>query len=295
MGCPNRAAVDFAVGGARAPSVEPHARIIDNATLEVARSIMESGITRLKGKVAIVTGAAQGIGRAIAMRLAAEGAAVAIADINDAGAAKTAEEIRAAGARALAVKLDVTSPDSAIAAADTVERELGPIDILVNNAGWDKVEPFVDNTTQTWDRVIAINFRGTLNCCKAVVPRMQARGHGKIVTISSDAGRVGSLGEAVYAGCKAGLIGFSKTLARELARNNINVNVVCPGPTDTALLKSAMEGRPKVLEAMARGIPMRRLGQPEDLAGAVAFFVSSDADYATGQVLSVSGGLTMVG
>jgi 2-hydroxycyclohexanecarboxyl-CoA dehydrogenase len=256
---------------------------------------MASGITRLNGKVAIVTGAAQGIGRAIAMRLAEEGAKVAIADINDAGAAKTAEEIRASGGQSLAVKLDVTSLEEAIAAVEKVERELGPIDILVNNAGWDKVEPFVENTPEMWDRVIAVNFRGPLNCCKAVIPKMQARGSGKIVTISSDAGRVGSMGEAVYAGCKAGLIGFSKTLARELARNHINVNVVCPGPTDTALLKSAMADRPGVLDAMAKSIPMRRLGQPQDLAGAVAFFVSPDSDYATGQVLSISGGLTMVG
>jgi len=152
----------------------------------------------------------------------------------------------------------------------------------------------VENTPEMWERVIAINFRGPLNCCKAVIPKMQARG-GKIVTISSDAGRVGSMGEAVYAGCKAGLIGFSKTLARELARNRINVNVVCPGPTDTALLKSAMADRPGVLDAMAKGIPMRRLGQPQDIAGAVAFFASADSDYATGQVLSISGGLTMVG
>jgi 2-hydroxycyclohexanecarboxyl-CoA dehydrogenase len=256
---------------------------------------MASGMTRLVGKVAIVTGAAQGIGRAIAMRLAQEGAGVAIADINDSGAAQTAQEISSAGAQAIGVKLDVTSLDQAIAAVEKVERELGPIEILVNNAGWDKVEPFVENTPETWDRVIAVNFRGPLNLCKAVIPGMQARGHGKIVTISSDAGRVGSTGEAVYAGCKAGLIGFSKTLARELARFNIKVNVVCPGPTDTALLRSAMADRPGVLAAMAKSIPMRRLGQPEDLAGAVAFFASSDSDYATGQVLSISGGLTMAG
>jgi 2-hydroxycyclohexanecarboxyl-CoA dehydrogenase len=254
-----------------------------------------ASISRLTGKVAIVTGAAQGIGRAIAMRLAQEGAKVAIADINDSGAAQTAREISAVGAQAIAVKLDVTSLEQAVAAVEKVERELGPIDILVNNAGWDKVEPFVENTPETWDRVIAINFRGPLNCCKAVIPGMQAHAHGKIVTISSDAGRVGSMGEAVYAGCKAGLIGFSKTLARELARYNINVNVVCPGPTETALLRTAMADRPGVLAAMAKSIPMRRLGQPEDLAGAVAFFASSDSDYATGQVLSISGGLTMAG
>jgi|YelNatPaOPRAMG01_1025707.scaffolds.fasta_scaffold01881_19 2-hydroxycyclohexanecarboxyl-CoA dehydrogenase len=256
---------------------------------------METSSTRLKGKVAVVTGAAQGIGRAIAFRLAAEGAMVAVADIQTAAANATAEEIRAAGGRALAVELDVTRLDQALAAADRVERELGPIDILVNNAGWDRVEPFLDSTPETWDRIIAINYRGVLNCCKAIAPRMQARKAGKIVSISSDAGRVGSTGEAVYAGCKGAIIAFSKTLARELARYGINVNVVCPGPTETALLREAMEGREGVLTAMARSIPFRRLGKPEDLAGAVAFFASSDADFVTGQVLSVSGGLTMVG
>ena len=250
---------------------------------------------RLTGKVAIVTGAAQGIGRAIASRLAAEGAKVALADIQFDAAARAAAEIGATGAAAIAVALDVTSIDHAVAAADRVERELGPIDILVNNAGWDLLMPFVESTPEFWDKVIAINYRGMLNCCKAVAPRMQSRGSGKIVSISSDAARVGSSGEAVYAGCKAAIIAFSKTLARELAANRINVNVVCPGPTDTALLKTAMAGREKVLDALARGIPFRRLGQPEDLAGAVAFFASSDSDFVTGQVLSVSGGLTMAG
>jgi 2-hydroxycyclohexanecarboxyl-CoA dehydrogenase len=252
-------------------------------------------MNRLAGKVAIVTGAAQGIGRAIATRLAAEGAKVALADIKFEDAQRVAAEISSSGATAIAVRLDVTSLDQAIAAADEAERRLGPIDVLVNNAGWDVVLPFVESTPELWDKIIAINFRGMLNCCKAIAPRMQARGIGKIVSISSDAARVGSTGEAVYAGCKAAIIGFSKTLARELARNKINVNVVCPGPTDTALLKDAMAGREKVLESMARGIPFRRLGQPEDLAGAVVFFASSDSDFVTGQVLSVSGGLTMAG
>src|ERR1700730_11713881 len=256
---------------------------------------MASGIARLNGKVALVTGAAQGIGRAIAMRLAAEGAKVAIGDIKEDVAKQTAAEIKAAGNEARAVTLDVTSLASAMAAVERVERELGPVDILVNNAGWDKLEPVGERTPETWDRVIAINFRGVIHCCKAVVPKMQARGHGKIVSIASDAGRVGSMGEAVYSGCKGAVIAFSKTLARELARNNINVNVVCPGATETALLHEVMDKQPKVLDAMKRGIPMRRLGKPEDLAGAVAFFASSDADYATGQVVSISGGLTMVG
>jgi 2-hydroxycyclohexanecarboxyl-CoA dehydrogenase len=252
-------------------------------------------MARLDGKVAIVTGAANGIGRAIASRLADEGAKVALADIQLDPAEIAAADIRSAGANAIAVKLDITSLDQAVAAADRVERELGPIDILVNNAGWDVLMPFVESTPDFWDKVIAVNYRGVLNCCKAVAPRMQSRGAGKIISISSDAARVGSSGEAVYAGCKAAIIGFSKTLARELAANRINVNVVCPGPTDTTLLKTAMAGREKVLEAMARGIPFRRIGQPADLAGAVAFFASSDSDFVTGQVLSVSGGLTMAG
>ena len=256
---------------------------------------MSAGIVRFEGKVAIVTGAAQGIGRAIATRLALEGAKVAIADINLEIATQPAAALNTAGHQAFPVELDVTSLDSAMQTVERVERELGPLDVLVNNAGWDKLEPFVESTPETWDRVIAINFRGVIHCCKAVVPRMQQRGRGKIVSIASDAGRVGSMGEAVYSGCKGAIIAFSKTLARELARNNINVNVVCPGPTETALLQGVMADQPKVLDAMKRGIPMRRLGKPEDLAGAVAFFASSDADYATGQVVSVSGGLTMVG
>jgi 2-hydroxycyclohexanecarboxyl-CoA dehydrogenase len=261
----------------------------------VRRKSMSAGITRLAGKVAIVTGAAQGIGRAIATRLAEEGASVAIGDIQEAVAGATAQELRSAGCKATAVKLDVTSLESAQAAAAQVEREFGGVDILVNNAGWDKLEPFIESTPETWDKVIAINFRGVIHCFKAVISKMQSRGGGKIVSIASDAGRVGSTGEAVYSGCKGAIIAFSKTLARELARGNINVNVVCPGPTETALLHGVMDKQPKVLDAMKRGIPMRRLGQPQDLAGAVAFLASSDADYVTGQVISVSGGLTMVG
>jgi 2-hydroxycyclohexanecarboxyl-CoA dehydrogenase len=256
---------------------------------------MSINARRLEGRVALVTGSAQGIGRAIAERLAGEGAAVAICDIQADRAAATAAEISAAGGNAASFKLDVTNLDEALSTAEAVEQKLGPIDVLVNNAGWDKLEPFLESSPATWDKVIAINFRGVLNCCKAVAPRMQSRKRGKIVSISSDAGRVGSTGEAVYSGCKAAIIGFSKTLARELARHGINVNVVCPGPTDTALLKEAMTGREKLLDSMASGIPMRRIGRPEDLAGAVAFFASPDSDFVTGQVLSVSGGLTMAG
>lgn len=252
-------------------------------------------MARLQGKVALITGAARGMGRAIAFRLASEGAGVVIGDIQAELAERTAAEIAASGAEARALKLDVTSLDEATAVTEQIEHELGPLDILINNAGWDKAELFVESSPATWDKVIAINYRGVLNCCRAVAPRMQARGRGKIVSMSSDAGRVGSSTEAVYAGCKAAIIAFSKTLARELARYNINVNVVCAGPTDTALLREAFAGREKVVDALARAIPFRRLGTPEDVVGAIAFFASSDADFITGQVLSVSGGLTMVG
>jgi len=173
----------------------------------------------------------------------------------------------------------------------------GDVEILVNNAGWDRIEPFVQNTPELWQKVIAINLNGPIHCTRAVLDGMVARGRGKIISISSDAGRVGSTGEAVYSACKGGIVAFSKTLARELARHHINVNAVAPGPTKTPLLEEITGGPDgaKVIEAMTRAVPLRRLGTPEDIAGAVAFFASSDADFITGQVLSVSGGLTMAG
>ena len=252
---------------------------------------------RIKDKVALVTGGGRGIGRAICLRLANEGAKVAVVDILEQEAAQTAEEIKAKGAQALALKTDVTQLDQVRACVQKIKDTWGAVDILVNNAGWDKVEPFVDSQPETWDKVIAINLKGPINFCHAVIPQMIERGAGKIITISSDAGRVGSTGEAVYSACKAGVIGFSKTLARELARSKINVNVVCPGPTDTALLKQVTAGErgARIIEAMTKAVPFRRLGQPEEIANAVAFFASPDADFVTGQVLSVSGGLTMVG
>ena len=252
---------------------------------------------RIKDKVALVTGGSRGIGRAICLRLATEGAKVAVVDILEQEAAQTAEEIKTKGSQALALKTDVTQLDQVRACVQKIKDTWGAVDVLVNNAGWDKVEPFVDSQPATWDKVIAINLKGPINFCHAVIPQMIERGAGKIITISSDAGRVGSTGEAVYSACKAGVIGFSKTLARELARSKINVNVVCPGPTDTALLKQVTAGErgARIIEAMTKAVPFRRLGQPEEIANAVAFFASPDADFVTGQVLSVSGGLTMVG
>ena len=252
---------------------------------------------RIKDKVALVTGGSRGIGRAICLRLAEEGAKVAIVDILEDEARKTADDILAADGQAQVVRTDVTQLDQVRACVKQVTDSWGPIDVLVNNAGWDKIEPFLHSAPETWEKVIAINLRGPINFCHTVAAQMAERGQGKIISISSDAGRVGSTGEAVYSACKAGIIGFSKTLARELARAKINVNVICPGPTDTALLQQVSSGEKgaKIISAMTRAVPFRRLGQPEEIANAVAFFASPDADFVTGQVLSVSGGLTMAG
>jgi 2-hydroxycyclohexanecarboxyl-CoA dehydrogenase len=247
--------------------------------------------------VALVTGGGRGIGRAIARRLAQDGTAVGVTDLDGASAERVAAEIQAAGGRAAGMAADVSDPGTVRAAVTTLEQTLGPLDVLVNNAGWDRLQPFVENDPALWDRLIAVNLKGVLHATRAVLDGMIARRRGRIVSISSDAGRVGSSGEAVYAACKAGIIGFSKTLAREVARHGITVNVVCPGPTDTALLAEVMEGErgAKVLQGMQRAIPLGRLATPEDVAGAVAYFVSEEAGYVTGQVLSVSGGLTMAG
>jgi len=246
--------------------------------------------------VAFVSGAARGIGRGIAEKLAADGRAVAIGDLLGEEARETALAIEKNGGSAIAVTLDVTSTDSVAAAvAETTER-LGAIDVLVNNAGWDELHPFLETDEPFWDRVIDVNFKGVLRLTKAVLPGMVDRRWGRIVSISSDAGRVGSSGESVYAGAKGAIIAFMKTIAREVARNGVTANAVCPGPTDTAMLQQVMsgEGGDKVRDAMTRAVPMKRLGTPEDIAAAVAFLASEDAGYITGQALSVSGGLTMI-
>ncbi len=247
--------------------------------------------------VALVTGAGRGIGRAIALRLARAGFAAGIVDLDGDTAAAVAGELTAAGGRAASAAADVADAGAVRAAVGRIEATLGPVDVLVNNAGWEKLGLFVETEPALWDRLIAVNLKGPLHVTHAVLGGMIARGRGRIVSISSDAGRVGSTGETVYAACKAGVLGFTRSLAREVARHGITVNAICPGPTDTALLASVMEGErgQKILAGMRRAIPLGRLGTPEDVAGAVAYLVSDEAAYVTGQTLSVSGGLTMAG
>jgi 2-hydroxycyclohexanecarboxyl-CoA dehydrogenase len=252
---------------------------------------------KLKGKTALVTGGGRGIGRAIALGLAEEGAQVAVLDILGDNAAAVAREIEATGVKALALTADLTKRAQVDLAVADVLAQFGQIDILVNNAGWDRMEMFLDSEEETWDKIIAINFKGMLYACKAALPSMIAHGQGKVISIASDAGRAGSTGEAVYAGTKGAIIAFSKTLAREMARHKITVNVVCPGLTETPLLQGIRQQSAKtekVIEAVTRAIPLGRVGQPEDIAGAVVYLASPAADFVTGQTLSVSGGLTMV-
>jgi len=259
---------------------------------------MENMMQRLEGKTVVVTGGGGGIGGATCRRFAQEGAKVAVLDLNLEAAEKVAGAIRAEGGRAEAFRCDITDRASVDAAVAATEAKLGPIDVLVNNAGWDVFKPFTKTEPAQWDKLIAINLTGALHMHHAVLPGMAARKKGRIVNIASDAARVGSSGEAVYAACKGGLVSFSKTIAREHARHGITVNVVCPGPTDTALFAEYKEGAgnpEKLMEAFTRSIPLGRIGQPDDLPGAIVFFASDDAAYITGQVLSVSGGLTMNG
>ena len=252
----------------------------------------------LKDKVVLITGGAGGIGAALCRRFAAEGAAVAVFDLNAEGAASVAAALKAGGARAASYGVDITDHAAVAAAVAQAETELGPVDVLVNNAGWDHAARFLDTTPELWQKLIAINLVGPLNMHHTVVKNMAARGKGRVVNVASDAGRVGSSGESVYSACKGGLIAFTKTLAREMARKRINVNVVCPGPTDTALFRDfAGEGESgdKLRGALEKAIPFGRLGQPEDVVGAICFLASDDAAFITGQVISVSGGLTMAG
>lgn len=252
---------------------------------------------KLAGKTALVTGGARGIGRAIALGLAREGAQIAVLDLHADGARDACREIEGLGVKALPLGADLTKRADVDRALAEVLVQWGPLDVVVNNAGWDRMEFFLDSEEETWDRIININFKGALYVLKAALPPMVKRGlGGKVISIASDAGRVGSMGEAVYAGTKGALIAFSKTLARELARSKITVNVVCPGLTETPLLQSIREQSDRtarVIDAVTKGIPLGRVGRPEEIAEAVVFLASPAADFITGQTLSVSGGLTM--
>ena len=253
---------------------------------------------RFENKTVIVTGGGGGIGGATCRRFASEGAKVAVFDMNLEAADKVAAQIRADGGQAQAFRCDITERAAVDAAVAAAQERFGPIDVLVNNAGWDVFKPFTKTEPAQWDKLIAVNLTGALHMHHAVLPDMAARKAGRIVNIASDAARVGSSGEAVYAACKGGLVAFSKTIAREHARHGITVNVVCPGPTDTALFADYKQGAgnpEKLMEAFTRSIPLGRIGQPDDLPGAILFFASDDAAFVTGQVLSVSGGLTMNG
>ncbi len=252
----------------------------------------------LQDKTVIVTGGAGGIGGATCRRFAEAGAKVAVFDMNLDAATKVADEIKAAGGQAAAFKCDITNRTEVDAAVASTIDTLGPVDVLVNNAGWDVFKPFLKTVPEEWEKLIAINLTGALNMLHSVLPGMVERNSGRVVTVASDAARGGSSGEAVYSACKGGLVSLSKTLAREHSRHNITFNVVCPGPTDTALLADVAEGArdpAKLIEAFRSAIPLGRLGQPDDLAGAIVFFGSDAASFITGQVISVSGGLTMHG
>ena len=243
-------------------------------------------------KVVVVTGAASGINRAAGEAFAAGGANVCIADIAREAGEAVAAAIRGRGQQAEYFALDLTDADSIKRFAAAVLARFGRVDVLVNGAGWGKTTPFLETDDAFWDKVISLNFVGPMRLTRLLLPQMLERRAGKIVNVSSDAGRVGSLGETVYAGAKGGLIAFTKSLARETARYNINVNCVCPGPTETPLLFAVPE---KHLEAFKKAIPFRRFGKPAEVADAVVFFAGDQSSYITGQVLSVSGGLTMVG
>jgi 2-hydroxycyclohexanecarboxyl-CoA dehydrogenase len=248
----------------------------------------------LSQKHVLVTGGGSGIGAAICKRLGEEGCMVSIFDQNHDAAKRIADEIKTNGGTASAYRVDITNRDQVKIGIELAEAEQGSIFGLVNNAGWDRAIPFLESGPEHWDKVIDINLKGPINVTHAVVSRMAERGSGRVVSIASDAGRVGSSGESVYSACKGGMIALTKTLARELARSGITLNCLCPGPTETPLLDN-LDPDGRLVEALKKAIPLRRLGQPEDYPGLVCFMLSDDAAYMTGQTISVSGGLTMHG
>ena len=246
------------------------------------------------GKVAVVTGGGSGIGKEVALRLSRLGAKLVIVDINEEAGESVAAEIKGAGGDALAVKTDICDYDQVVKMAEAANERFGKIDVLVNNAAWDRIQPFMDTTPDLWYRLLDINLKGTIHVSRAVLDFMikQETG-GSIVNVASDAAKVGSSGEAVYSAAKGGVMSFTKSIAREVARYKIRVNCICPGPTDTPLLAEITETMPKIVDAIKKAVPMRALGKPEEQANAIIWIASDDASYITGQALSVNGGLNM--
>ena len=246
------------------------------------------------GKVAVVTGGGSGIGRATSLKLANLHATVVIVDINEENGNKVVKEIEALGAKAMFIRTDISDFEQTRAMAKQVVDTFGKIDVLVNNAAWDKIQPFMDNDPALWERLININLKGPIYVTRAVLEYMtkQETG-GTIVNVASDAAKVGSTGEAVYSATKGGVYAFTKSIAREMARYKIRVNSICPGPTQTPLFEDVAQTMPKVVEAIRKSIPMRRVANPEEQANAIVWLASDEASYITGQALSVNGGLNM--
>jgi 2-hydroxycyclohexanecarboxyl-CoA dehydrogenase len=244
-----------------------------------------------KGKTVLVTGAASGIGYATVKAFAEAGASVILTDVNEAAGGKAATGLVAAGHQVKFLKLDITDRNAADAVAAKIKAATGKLDVLVNAAGWDLIQPFMENTPEYWDKIIALNFLGPVQVTRVLLPLLMESGDARIVNVSSDAGRVGSFGETVYAGAKGGIIAFTKSLAREMVRKKVRVNCICPGPTDTPLFAAQSD---KMKEALVNAIPMKRLAKPSEIADGILFFASDRSSFCTGQVLSISGGLTMV-
>jgi len=247
---------------------------------------------RLDGRAVVVTGGASGIGKAAALEMARAGGRVIVADVNEEGGAAAQREAEGMGLKLEYMKLDLADPQSIDRFAAQALERCGRVDVLANVAGWGKVQPFVENTPEFWERVLAVNLTGPVRLTQKLLPKMMEARAGKIVNVASDAGRVGSLGETMYSAAKGGMIAFTKSLAREAARGGVNVNCVCPGPTDTPLMAAVPD---KLKEAFVKAIPFRRIGKPQEVADAILFFASGRSDYVTGQILSVSGGLTLAG
>jgi len=247
-----------------------------------------------EGKVAVVTGGASGIGRAVVLKLAGLGARIAIADINEEGANKVADEANGKGGELLVVKTDITDYGQVQEMARKVNDHFGSIDILINDAAWDSIKPFMETTPDLWYKLLDINLKGPIHVTRAVLEYMTKQDTGgSIVNVVSDAAKVGSSGEALYSAAKGGVMSFAKSIAREMARYKIRVNCTCPSPTDTPLLDDVKTAMPKVVQAIEKSVPMRRIARPEEQANAIIWLASDEASYITGQALSVNGGLNM--